>query len=143
MGTFHASKSASRIPGIETILKSNPEVMTKIESTIAQKVVGPPPKSAEQIKKEAEFKLYQEMMAKRAKEQEILNNIKKTTNLEEVKATIPLETEKNISISNINPTKSRVEVTETLNSESLSLSSINSEKINMIQNKKTRLIVNN
>jgi hypothetical protein len=69
-GSFHASKTIAKIPGLEEIIKNNPELLANIESTINKKINGPPPKSAEDIKKETEFKLYQQMMAERSQKQE-------------------------------------------------------------------------
>jgi hypothetical protein len=66
-GTFHASKTAAKIPGLEDVIKDNPELLAKIESTISEKFTGPPPKSAEQIQKETEYRRYQQMMAEKGK----------------------------------------------------------------------------
>lgn len=102
-GTFHTSKTVSKISGLESLLQNNPEILSKLESMVAQKLTAQPeqPQTQTQTVNNAEYNIYQQLIAKKAKETE------------------------NSSISNINPADMRIEVTETINnSDSTSLSSI-------------------
>jgi len=63
--TFHVSRSLAKSAGLESILKDNPELLAKLESNISSKINGPPQKSPEEIKKEMQFKMYQQMMNER------------------------------------------------------------------------------
>ena len=75
-GSFHAQKMmADKIPGLDNILKNNPELMSKMETMISEKITGPPSKTPEEIQKETEYKLYQQMIKEREIQKEKINNI--------------------------------------------------------------------
>ena len=66
--TFHVSRSLAKSTGLESVLKDNPELLAKIEASISNKMTGPPQKSPEELKKEMQFKMYQQMMNERSRQ---------------------------------------------------------------------------
>jgi hypothetical protein len=62
--TFHGAKSAAKIPGLEEVISKNPALAAKLEEAISKKMMNDVhQKSAEEIRKEAEYKAYQQMLA--------------------------------------------------------------------------------
>jgi hypothetical protein len=73
--TFHVSRTLAKSTGLESVLKDNPALLSKIESSINSKIGGGPKKSPEEVKREMEYKLYQDMMnEKKVKETAQQNN---------------------------------------------------------------------
>ena len=72
--------------------------------------------------------------------QSILTKVNSTLNLNEIKTTIPLDDTDIFSVSSIKP-NTRMEVTETLMSNSDTQSSMNSSDIKISQNRKKRITI--
>ena len=69
--SFHATKAAAKIPGLEEVLKTNPEMAAKIENMISQKMMGQAKqKTPEEQQRELNHNLYQTMLAQKRQMQQ-------------------------------------------------------------------------
>lgn len=80
--TFHATKSAAKIPGLEEIIGNNPELAAKLESTISKNMMASQKqKTQEELIKEAKFKSFQHMQSVKKEQEAKQDKPNQTTNI--------------------------------------------------------------